>query len=183
MWQKKPSFLDREEQFPNHPEKGVEEMEDVSSLKRWPLRGLSYSKTASTLPFSTGNTAVTHHDMCLFRNFTMLVPDRHLVSPKNIQTFFLLCHFQPYRLQQKFFLVTVCPTLHRALSCFIAFSLLQLKCVNSFCTIFWLFFMLILPSDLTWKINQYLLIFNGNSLTNIWNKSILRPNQKELATF
>lgn len=136
MWQIKPSFLDRKEWFPNYSEKGVEETEDVSPLKRRPLRGLSCSKPASTFPWSTGNTAMSHHGMCLFHNFTVLVPDRHLVSPKNIQTFFLLCHFQAYKLQQKFLLVPVCLTLHRALSCFISFSLLQLKSVNSFCTIF-----------------------------------------------
>lgn len=159
-------------------------------MKHRPLRGLSYPdsqacKTASTFPFSTGNTlpAISHHGMCLFHNFIMLVPNRHIVSPKNIQIFFLLCHFQACRLQQKFLLVPVCPTLHYALSHFISFSLLQSKCVNSFCTIFWLFFMLMLLSDLTWKIHQYLLILNGNSLTNIWNKTLLRLNQKELANF
>lgn len=158
-------------------------------MKHRPLRGLSYPdsqacKTASTFPFSTGNTlpAISHHGMCLFRNFIVLVPNRHIVSPKNIQIFFLLCHFQACRLQQKFLLVPVCPTLHYALSHFISFSLLQPKCANSFCTIFcfscWYCFLIWLG-----RYHQYLLILNGNSLTNIWNKTVLRLNQKELANF
>lgn len=111
----------------------------LSRLKRRPLRGPSYpasqaGKTASTFPFSTGNTlpARSRHGTRLFRNFIMLLPERHLMSPK--PSFFLLCHFQACRLQQKF--SPRPPTLHHALPHFISFPLFQPKCGNSSCTVF-----------------------------------------------
>lgn len=145
-------------------------MEDVSRLKQRPLCGPSYpasqaGKTASTFPFSTGNTlpARSRHGTRRFRNFIMLLPERHLMSPK--PSFFLLCHFQACRLQQKIQSLASGPAPHTPtfhLIFIVPAQMWQLFLYSSL-----IFFTLILSFGVNWKRHQYLPIFNGNSLMNI----------------
>lgn len=168
-WQNRPSFPDREGRFPDQSEKGAPETEDVSWLKCRPLCGPSYpaaqaGKTSSPFPFSTGNTlpARSHHSTCLFPNFILLVPQRHLVSPK--PSLFLLCHFQACRYSRNSVPSLQPCTTHSHVSSHFHCSSPN---VATLPVQFSDFFTLILYFDVNWKRHQSLHIFNGNSLMNI----------------